>query len=283
MKSTAALATASAAGLPGGQASPQKTARVVLIRDDQVWREDGTLNPGIVQTMLDTALMRLTGESGPLAAFRRFVKPDDVVGIKTNIWRMLPTPRELESAIQARLREAGVPADKIGLDDRGVLSNALFRNATVLINVRPMRTHYWSGVGGCLKNMITFTPHPEEYHDDSCADMATFWKLPLVAGKVKLNILSMFNPLFHGRGPHHFDQRYLWKYNGLLVSTDPVAVDAVGLAIMQAKRREFFGDERALQTPAKHIAMADQRHGLGTADLTRIELIRIGSTAGILI
>lgn len=233
--------------------------------------------------MLDEAVMKLTGESGAVAAFRRLAKPERVVGIKTNVWQMLPTPAELEQAIVTRVRQAGVPAGAIGKDDRGVRTNPLFRKATVMINVRPMRTHYWAGVGGCLKNMITFTAQPSDYHADSCADMASFWKLPTVAGKVKLNVLSVFNPLFHGRGPHHFDRRYVWRYNGLLVSTDPVAVDAVGLAIIQAKRRSFFGDERALQTPPKHIELADRRHGLGVADLRRIELVRVGSDRDVLI
>lgn len=280
-----ALSVAVGGGALAGteQATSGKTARVVLVRNDGVWRADGALDPAAVQGMLDQAVMKLTGESDVRAAFRRFVQPDDIVGIKSNVWRMLPTPRELENAILARVRQAGVPREKVGIDDRGVLGNPLFRNATALINVRPMRTHYWAGVGGCLKNMITFTPQPSDYHDDSCADMASFWRLPLVMGKVKLNILSMFNPLFHGRGPHHFDRRYVWRYNGLLVGTDPVAVDAVGLAIIQAKRRSFFGEERALQTPPKHIELAERRHGLGVADLRRIELIRLGSTADVLI
>jgi len=283
MKGTIGVAIAGGTAFGGLQAPSGKTTRVVLVRNDRVWLAGGALDPAVVQGMLDEAVMKLTGEGDVRAAFRHFVKSDDVVGVKSNVWRMLPTPRELENAILARVRQAGVPAERIGVDDRGVLGNPLFRNATAIINVRPMRTHYWSGVGGCLKNMITFTPRPSDYHGDSCADMASFWKLPLVAGKVKLNILSMLNPLFHGRGPHHFDQRYVWRYNGLLVGTDPVAVDAVGLAIIQAKRRSFFGDERALQTPPKHIELADRRHGLGIADLRRIELIRLGSSTDILI
>lgn len=283
MRGAVSVAIGSAACAGDGQAPSGKTARVVLVRNDRVWRDDGALDPAVVQEMVDQAVMKLAGEADVGAAFRRFVRPDDIVGIKSNVWRMLPTPRELESAILERVRQAGVSRERIGVDDRGVLGNPIFRNATALINVRPMRTHYWAGVGGCLKNMITFTPQPSDYHDDSCADMAAFWKLPLVAGKVRLNILSMFNPLFHGRGPHHFDRRYVWRYNGLLVGTDPVAVDAVGLAIIQAKRRSFFGEERSLQTPPKHIELAERRHGLGVADLRRIELIRLGSTADILI
>jgi len=283
MRGTVSLALGTAVGLPGQAAQQQKTARVVLIRNERVWANEIKLNPDIVQQMFDEAVMKLTGEPDPASAMRRFVKPDDVVGIKTNMWRMLPTPPELEAAIQRRVLEAGVAKSNLGIADRDLLSNKLFMKATALINVRPMRTHYWSGVGGCLKNLITFTPDPSAYHDDSCANMGAFWKLPVTAGKVRLNILSVLNPLFHGRGPHHFDRRYVWKYHGILVGTDPVAVDSVGLHLIQTKRLQFFGDKRELQTPPNHILMADIRHGLGTSDLSKIELIKLGWPKDVLI
>lgn len=283
MRGTMALALGIVAGFPDQTAQKQKTVRVVLIRNERVWIDETKLNPEIVQQMLDEGVMKLTGEPDPVDAFRRFVKPGDIVGIKTNVWQMLPTPPELERAIQRRVLDAGVSKNNVAIEDRGLLSNELFMKATALINVRPMRTHYWAGVGGCLKNLITFTATPSAYHEDNCADIGAFWKLPVIAGKVRLNILSMLNPLFHGRGPHHFDQRYVWNYNGILVGTDPVAVDAVGLSIIKAKRLQFFGAERALQTPPKHITMADVRHGLGTSDLTKIDLIKLGWTKDILV
>lgn len=57
---------------------------------------------------------------------------------------------------------------------------------------------------------------------------------------------------------------------------DPMAVDATGVCIFQAKRRDYFGGERPLNPPAKHIFLADTRHHLGTADPGRIELIKLG-------
>jgi hypothetical protein len=86
----------------------------------------------------------------------------------------------------------------------------------------------------------------------------------------------MLTPLFHGVGPHHFDPTYIWRYNGLLLSTDPVACDTMGLRIIQEKRREYFGKNRPLQPVAHHIALADKRYGLGTSDLEKIELVRLG-------
>ena len=45
---------------------------------------------------------------------------------------------------------------------------------------------------------------------------------------MRLNILVMLTPQFHGVGPHSFSSRFTWPYGGLLVGTDPVAVDATG-------------------------------------------------------
>ena len=57
---------------------------------------------------------------------------------------------------------------------------------------------------------------------------------------------------------------------------DPVAIDSIGVQIIQAQRKVYFGEDRPLNPPAKHILMADTRHHLGTADPQKIELIKIG-------
>ncbi|UCD94351.1 MAG: hypothetical protein JSU69_11415, partial [Candidatus Zixiibacteriota bacterium] len=88
---------------------------------------------------------------------------------------------------------------------------------------------------------------------------------------------------FYSVGPHHFDTTYVWSYNGLLVGTDPVALDSIGLSIFQAKRRVFFGKEKPIKPSAHHIAFADKKYGLGTSDPEKIELIRLGWKDDILI
>ena len=139
-----------------------------------------------------------------------------------------------------------------------------------------MRFHHWSGVGSLIKNYIMFVPDPDNYHDNACARLATIWDNPLVKGKTRLNVLVMLTPQFHGVGPHSFNPRYVWPYYGLMVGVDPVAVDAAGLRIIQAKRNDFFGEDKPLSPPATHIALADTRYHLGTADQNKIELIKIG-------
>jgi hypothetical protein len=104
-----------------------------------------------------------------------------------------------------------------------------------------------------------------------------------VQGKTRLNILSVLTPQFYGRGANFFDTRYVWPYKGLLVGTDPVAVDAVGAHLLKMKRIAFFGEDRTLDVLPIHIEVADKKYHLGVSDLSRIELIKLGWTEEVLI
>jgi hypothetical protein len=251
-------------------------SRVVLIRDERAVNAKGEVQADVMAEMLDQAVPALLGEEDPAPCWKRLVKPEDVVGIKSNEWGNLATPPELEAAIASRVAAAGVARERIAVDDRGVRGNPVFAEASALINVRPMRTHAWSGVGSLIKNYITFADDWPSYHPNTCADLGALWHLPAVRDKTRLNILVMLTPLFHGQGWHHFNAEYTWPYRGLLVGTDPVATDTIGLSILEAKREQFFGEKRPIRPPAHHIRFADTRHGLGTSDPDRIELIRLG-------
>jgi hypothetical protein len=257
--------------------------RPILIRNEHVLDQSGKLHAEILQQMMDEAVCRLLDESDVTLAWKKIIRPGDLVGIKTNVWKSLPTPAELEQALKKRVLGCGVPEGHISIRDRGLLSDPVFMKATALINIRPMRTHDWSGVGTLLKNYIMFVEKPWAYHPDTCADLAAIWKLPLVKDKTRLNVLVMLTPQFHGIGPHHYDSRYVWSYKGLIAGFDPVACDATGMRIIQAKHREYFGEDRPINPPPKHIVLAETRHHLGIADPQRIDLEKSGWNEGILI
>ena len=266
----------------GALAAAEK-ARVVLVRDPSAVIAEGVVDGGKLAEMLDVAVAALVGEREPAAAWRRIVRPADVVGIKSNVWRNLPTPPALEAAITRRVVEAGVAEQAVAIDDHGILANPVFKAATALINARPLRTHHWAGLGTLLKNYIMFVPDPWSYHDNACERLGAVWQLPHVAGRTRLNVLVMLTPLFHGTGPHHFNRAYTWPYGGLIVSRDPVAADAVGAAIIAAQRRAYFGEDRPIQPPPHHIEAAERLFKLGVADLARIDLVRLGEPRGSLI
>ena len=266
---------AAASGLSARESVPKEPrSKVVLSRHPDVLDKKGNINEKVLGQMLDEAVTALVGGKDPVEAWRKLVKPTDLVGIKTNVWSFLPTPHEMEEAIRQRVIAAGVKPDRILITDRQ--AHAVLTPCTALINVRPVRTHWWSGIGGCIKNYIMFVTNPSDYHPDACSALGSIWHLPSVKGKTRLNILLALTPLFHGRGPHHYDPRYVWQYKGFFVSFDPVAIDAMGLRLIQAKRLQFFGKEVALETPPKHIVVADKRYKLGVSDPQRIQLIKLG-------
>jgi hypothetical protein len=259
------------------------SSRVVLIRHDGVVDPDGQVRPAILAAMLDAAIAALFQASNASEAWRNIVKPGDTVGIKTNFWGPLPTPPALEDAVKKQVAAAGVPPQNMAVDDRGIRSNPVFERATALINMRPMRTHHWSELGTLLKNYIMFVPSPWAYHGNACESLGSIWNKPEIKGKTRLNVLVMLTPLFHGIGPHHFSKSYVWTYGGLIVSADPVAADATGARIIQAKRNLFFGEERPISPPPRHIEAADLTYGVGNSRPERIELVKLGWDRDLLI
>ena len=276
LRGAAATAVVAAMG-PGilGEAQAQPAAKVVLIRNADVLAQPDKMQ-GVLESMLDEALKTLLGTSEPMEAWRKLVKSSDVVGVKSNEWPKLPTPKPLEGAIKRRLLDVGVVEQNISIADRGVLENPIFQKATALVNVRPLRTHHWAGIGSCLKNYIQYAPNRSSYHPEACAALGSIWKLPMVEGKTRLNIQCALTPQFYGRGANFFDTRYVWPYQGLIVGTDPVAVDTVAAHLLQVKRTAFFGEDRALDVPPSHIIVADKKYHLGVSDLNRIQLVKLG-------
>jgi len=262
-------------GLAEGK-TEEPRGRVVLVRDRRVLGDDGQPDPKILHSMLNRGVTTLLEETDAAAAWRKLISPSDVVGIKSNVWSYLPTPPSLEEAIRTEVLRVGVKPEDVAVDDRGVRSNPVFRRATAIINTRPLRTHDWSGLGTCIKNLIMYVKHPPDYHGDACAPLGAIWHLPALEGKVRLNVLVMLTPQFHSTGPHSYSRKHVWPYKGLIIGVDPVAVDATGARIIEAQRKLFFGDDRPIKPPPHHIQIADTQYGLGVSDPDRIDLVRLG-------
>jgi hypothetical protein len=62
-----------------------------------------------------------------------------------------------------------------------------------------------------------------------------------------------------------------------------VALDAVGVRLLQRQRIAHFGEDRPLDTQPIHILAADQKYNLGVSDLNRIEIVKLGWMEGVLI
>jgi hypothetical protein len=172
---------------------PTARSRAVLIRRTDALDAAGAPDGAVLHEMLNEAVTALLEIAEPAAAWKRLIRPGDVVGIKSNVWRNLATPPALEEAIRVEVVGAGVAPGDVAVDDRGVLENPVFKRATVT-NVRRC-THQWSACN-CLRNMTacrgrpttTATPRLARGHLAPAGDR----------GKVRLNVLVL-TLQFHGR------------------------------------------------------------------------------------
>lgn len=242
-------------------------AKVVVVRSKDVLDDAGKPNQAKLEAMLDRGMRELSGEKTVEAAWRSCVNPTDAVGIKISLM-MTPTHEELTQAIKERLSRVGVK-NAVAWDR----DSSKPEQFTAIINVPGMKTHWLSGIGVAIKNYAGCYPRPSTLHGDSCADLGKMWLRPPLKGKTRLVIVDALRVIYHG-GPH-VDPRYLWDYEGLILGTDPVAVDTVCLSIIQKKRNEVRPPNWIISPPPKHIEVADTKYHLGVSDLARIKVVNV--------
>ena len=301
---------------------------VVEVTSDKVWKDDA-LDEQIVHEMMDRAIMKLAGRDSAKEAWKDFVLPDDIVGIKVNplAGKQFSTRRIVVDKIIEGLYGAGVLNNQIVIWDRfeahlintgyainrtdqGVrvyasdsrdvgyddevfyetkkdsrirrengsmksrYSKIVTRDLDVIINVPVMKHHAMTGVSGCLKNLAfgsvdnTRRFHPSPLHGDPA--IAEIFDHEILRDKVVLNIVDGLLASFDG-GPV-YDPKGEWKYGGILMSRDPVALDQVLLQSVGEKREEM--ELPSITRLSNHIRTA-WRAGIGTNDLDEMEFQQI--------
>ncbi len=253
--------------------------KVIIVRDEDAVDEKGKRNPKIVETMLDSAVCRLSGREDPVSAWKKYIHADDTVGIKMTVY-MISTSEEVVKAVQSGAQKAGVKPGKILVGDRGK-SPGKKKPVTALVNVPSLKAHHVSGIGCAIKNYIIYHSNPGSLHANSCADLGKAWQLPVVKNKTRLIVVDALEPFFD-KGPQ-MTPKYRWSYKGLIVGTDPVAVDTVCLRIIQAKRNAYKKEPWPVSPPPKSIPLADTKYHIGTSDPAKIQLVKLGWKGDILI
>jgi uncharacterized protein (DUF362 family) len=274
----------------------------------------GAIVPDVLESALGAAVARAVGEPTAVAAFRRLFRPRDVVGIKVNCLggRGVSARPEVALQLAAFLQAAGVPADRIYVWDRtdrelrgagypirrdsGVrvfgteeefdesvvewgpsasrFARVLARDLTGLISCAVLKDHGLAGASLSMKNWYGVVHNPNKLHADNCAPfLPHLVASPLIREKLRLSVVDGTLAQCHG-GPSRVP-RWAWPYQGLLASTDPVALDTVGWQILEARRREVgLGPLAAEGREPRYIAGA-AKLGLGVADPTRIERVEV--------
>jgi hypothetical protein len=308
-----ALMAVAAIVLPG--ATPAADApRVCVARAERILMPEHVLAPEfiypqgkidypVVAGLLDQAMMSLTGERSGKEAWCSRVTPLDRVGIMLDI-EPLPVHRAILEAVTLRLIACGVPRENIivfaaeetalfragfdlsevpgrvrvmGADSEGYrrgMTRVVLDYCTVIINLSRLRLDARIGMSGAIANHLAAAPTVERLrllsHPEELAAVAARGSLKL---KTRLHIMDALRP---GDLPTDHAEPETWMYRGVVVSEDPVALDAVARQILLARLRESKPDADALTPPVVYLEPAATRYRLGVADIDAIDLTELG-------
>lgn len=269
---------ASVIGMPAVHAAePASASKVVIVRDEKALGEGNKVDISVLQTMLNETITRLTGIQDNKGAWLSLFKSTDKIGV-VNTPHLNPTHPEVIDAVKSALVEAGIPSENI-LMAQGGPDKA--EACTALIALPALKAHWLTGIGTVLKNYIMFSGRPRDYHNEDSAKLGEIWNLPAVKGKTKLVLVDALRPLCD-KGPQP-DPRYLWNYNGLIAGSDPVAVEAVCLKIITEKRKGLRDEPWPLSPPPLCLEAAEKTYNLGTSDMEKITLEKVGWMQDILV
>ncbi len=269
---------ASVIGLPWNTLSAAQSSTVTIVRDQNAMNDRNQVNKSVLQNMLDQTLLRVTGKEQIGEAWASLFKPDDIVGLVPTP-HLNPTHDEVVDVVKASLaKEAGISESNIIMAQGGKRRP---RKCTALISLPALKAHWLTGIGTVIKNYIMFSGRPTHYHEENSSKLGEIWHQSEVKGKTRLILVDALHPLCD-KGPQP-DPRFKWAYNGFIAGTDPVAVETVCLKIITEKRNALRGEPWPLSPPPICIEAADKIYHLGTSDISKININKVGWQENLLV
>jgi hypothetical protein len=143
---------------------------------------------------------------------------------------------------------------------------------TALVNIPVPKTHGSATFTGALKNHYGTIDNPRELHPNSCTSpgIPEVNAIPMIRDKQKLIVYDAMMMAIES-GPR-WRRRFTKPYGGILVGTDPVAIDTIAVKILDEKRIEEGMDPIA--SDVRHLPLSAEL-GLGTNNIDNIELLKI--------
>jgi hypothetical protein len=294
--------TSLADALPHAPVPEDPPPDIVQVRSDAVLSPRG-MHDGVLLDMLHVLLERLTRKS-VADAWRSIIRADDVVALKFNGSGAdgLGTSEVMLRTLVTSLSEAGFDPDRMvaievspairaetrtQAPDHGWSTvetdfgsgrdqlAAWLEQVTAIINVPFLKTHNIAGVTGCLKNLShAVIKHPAQFHDNGCSPyIGDIVALPAVRSKLRLHLVNALRVVFD-KGPRATEE-CIWDAGMLLGGFDPVALDTVGLTIVDRVRETLrLPRISASGGPPAYLAAA-ARTGLGTDRLHQIRVHKV--------
>ncbi|MHC4308256.1 MAG: DUF362 domain-containing protein [Planctomycetota bacterium] len=273
-------------------------SRVILAKDKRFINVNGSADTSLISKAIDSAL--LSGIKLNCLAGKRFSPHTEIVeaiinGIKSagvresNIIIFERFNRELENA-GFNIRRRGNGFRCFGTDDLpsggydskpliiGSVGSCFSKIAssfcTAIVNVPILKDHDLAGVSIGMKNFFGIIHNPNKYHDRNCNPyVADLNSHPFIKDKLRLIVCDALKAQYHG-GPA-FKPQWAWDFRGMLIGTDPVALDRIGAQIIEKKRNEVnMPSLKEAGREPKYIQTAASL-GLGVDDPSLIDVIAI--------
>ncbi len=159
------------------------------------------------------------------------------------------------------------------------ISRIFTQDCDKIINLAILKDHGYCGLTLCLKNLAYgLSGNNGRFHGPEHIGpfIADFCSLPLVREKVVLHIIDGLEGCFD-QGPVPRSLKTLFTPNTLWMGLDPVALDAVGLQVIEAERRKKgLPSLKEAGRPVDQIELAVKKDiGVGNLAAIKIEKIQL--------
>lgn len=155
-----------------------------------------------------------------------------------------------------------------------LVSGILTREVHSDVNMPVLKDHSLAGVSCCLKNMYGAINNPNKYHDNNCDPFAAHVNmLTPIKSTFRLAVVDAVQLQYHA-GPG-YSPAHIVNYHGLILGTDPVAVDAVGYGLVDHYRQANRLEPLAVAGREPTWLKTAQELGLGTAAHEEIETVSL--------
>ena len=243
---------------------PQRS-RIVDVSSESVLQAS-VINPTILSDMLEQGVRNLTAERTTSASWRMILGDARKIAIKFNSVgaNTIKMNDPLALVLVAQLVDAGYDRSDLALVEipefihrqtgtgaipDGWLGEILVGDelepakqylsmADAIINVPLVKTHQIAGMSCCMKNLSHASiRHPARFHSDGCNPyVAQVISNRAISSRLKLNIVNALRIVIdHGPDARAGD---ILDYKTLLFGFDPLALDSMGMSILEIERRK---------------------------------------------
>ena len=296
---------------------PPTKSKIIISSDPKIFTDSNSLLSDWLEHILDNGMQAFFNVHNIQEAWKKIAKPGEVIGLKVNCLSGLgSTNKELVDIICEKLMQIGIIKNDIIIWDRqnsdledgkfqinynnnnikcigneilgfednfemfgssaSLVCQTLTRVCDGVINLPVLRDHGIAGVTIAMKNMFGAIHNPNKVHlNVGNPYIPDVYSYPSIKNKVRLTICDATTAQYEG-GPS-FMPHWRWNYGGLIIGTDPVALDYTGWQIIEneRKKRGLKSLKEIGREPTYIATAAESNHKLGTNDPKNIEVMRV--------